>query len=64
MKQQSDTLTLAIVGIAACCGVSALLTAAVGATLLGVATELWVLVIVGMLVLLALALRAAMRRTR
>lgn len=64
MKRDRDVLPLAVVGVVACCGVSALLTAALGATLVGIATELWVLAVVGLVVLAALALRTAVRRAR
>lgn len=64
MKRPSDALTLGVFGVVACCGVSALLTAAVGASVLGVATEVWVLAVAGLVVLAALAVRAATRRER
>lgn len=64
MKRRSELLTLVGLGVVACCGVSAVLTAAVGASVLGVATEVWVLAIAGLLVLSALAVPAVTRQAR
>lgn len=58
-----DALALPLVGAAACCGVSALLTAAAGATVLGLATELWIILsVVGIVGVIAFAVRAASAR--
>ena len=44
-------------GIAVCCGLSALLAAAIGTTLLGLAIEAWVIIAAGLAVLLFLVVR-------
>lgn len=48
---------LAAAGVVVCCGVSVLLAAAIGTTLLGIAVEAWVLVAASLVVLVFLAVR-------
>ena len=52
-----NIVPLAAAGVVVCCGVSALLAGAIGTTLLGIAIEEWVLVVVGLVVLTFLAVR-------
>ena len=50
--RSTSLVPVAVVGVAVCCGVSALLVAVIGATLLGVAVEAGVIAGFGLLALI------------
>lgn len=60
-ERSTNVLPVAVVGVAVCCGISALLVAAIGATLLGIAVEAWVVAAVGLFALIWLAVGSKRR---